>query len=108
MYDTIKLVNPLRFDRYRLVDILGRRLSEMQKSVQRVHRGNVGAKVDEENRSIRQMNLDLTAILDGHVPRCYGEMPSHLGHYERICPHTSMYNQVLKSACLLITISINC
>ncbi|KAL0583515.1 hypothetical protein ABG067_006539 [Albugo candida] len=96
MYDTIKLVNPLRFDRYRLVDILGRRLSEMQKSVQRVHRGNVGAKVDEENRSIRQMNLDLTAILDGHVPRCYGEMPSHLGHYERICPHTSMYNQLKK------------
>nr|CCA27829.1 tubulintyrosine ligase family putative [Albugo laibachii Nc14] len=97
MYDTIKLVNPLRFDRHRLVEVLSRRLMEMdRKTVQRFHKGNTASTLEEENNSIRQMNLDLTAILDGHVPRCFGEIPAHLGHYERICPQTAIYLQLLK------------
>jgi hypothetical protein len=32
------------------------------------------------------MNRDLTYILNGKVPRKYGEMPKYLGKYERIAP----------------------
>jgi hypothetical protein len=36
--------------------------------------------------SKRTMNRDLTYILNGQVPRKYGEMPQHLGNYERLAP----------------------
>lgn len=32
------------------------------------------------------MNRDLTYILNGKVPRKYGEMPEKLGNYTRIAP----------------------
>jgi hypothetical protein len=32
------------------------------------------------------MNRDLTYILNGQLPRAYGEMPSMLGNYEMIAP----------------------
>lgn len=32
------------------------------------------------------MNKDLTYILNGTMPRGYGEMPKYLGNYERIAP----------------------
>lgn len=32
------------------------------------------------------MNKDLTYILNGKVPRKYGEMPRNMGYFERIAP----------------------
>jgi len=32
------------------------------------------------------MNRDLSYILNGRVPRRYGEMPTRMGNFERICP----------------------
>ena len=32
------------------------------------------------------MNSDLAYILNGAMPRAYGEMPKHLGNFERIAP----------------------
>ena len=32
------------------------------------------------------MNKDLTYILHGRVPRGYGELPQHMGDYQRIAP----------------------
>ena len=32
------------------------------------------------------MDIDLHAIFDGETPRQFGEMPRHLGNYERIAP----------------------
>ena len=32
------------------------------------------------------MNKDLTYILNGKVPRKYGEMPKNMGYFERIAP----------------------
>lgn len=32
------------------------------------------------------MNRDLTYILNGRIPRKYGEMPKMLGNFERIAP----------------------
>lgn len=34
----------------------------------------------------RTMNRDLTYILNGKLPRKFGEMPKLLGNYERIAP----------------------
>lgn len=32
------------------------------------------------------MNKDLTYILNGQIPRAYGEMPVSLGNYKRLAP----------------------
>ena len=32
------------------------------------------------------MNRDLTYILNGYVPRAFGEMPQMMGNYKRIAP----------------------
>jgi hypothetical protein len=32
------------------------------------------------------MNKDLTYILNGQMPRGYGEMPQAMGNYERLAP----------------------
>lgn len=41
------------------------------------------------------MNKDLTYILDGKVPRQYGEVPSQLGNYEMIAP-SPLVNKLIK------------
>ncbi len=69
--DTIDLVNPVDFDRKRLVEILERRIHE-DNSVKTGYK--------------RQMNRDLTYILNGQMPRAYGEMPKCMGNFERIAP----------------------
>ena len=38
------------------------------------------------NHTKRQMNRDLTYILNSKMPRKYGEMPTKMGGYERIAP----------------------
>lgn len=37
---------------------------------------------------------DLHSVLRGRMPRLYGEMPAHLGSYERIAPATDAHTQV--------------
>lgn len=32
------------------------------------------------------MNKDLTYILNGRLPRKYGDLPRNMGNFERICP----------------------
>ena len=74
--DTIDLLDPLDFDRKRLFEVLERRVHEdFSKSSGSM---NVHTK--------RQMNKDLTYILNGKVPRAYGEMPKKMGAYERLAP----------------------
>ena len=41
------------------------------------------------------MNKDLTYILNGQMPRGYGEMPSYMGNYEKLAP-TEESDQYLK------------
>lgn len=91
--DTIKLVNPLRFDRAKFVDIVSRRLQDLDNEKKRPH-AHIRHPKQSEELAIRQLNEDLTEILNGDVPRNFGDMPAHLGSYRRICPHTTSYNQV--------------
>ncbi|GLE07071.1 hypothetical protein PINS_up016940 [Pythium insidiosum] len=99
MLDTLKLVRPLRFDRAQLADVLRRRFHEAESERRRVHSVNHNARHPREAEELaaKQMNEDLAAILLGQVPRQYGELPAHLGSYSRLCPHTTLYNQVRRS-----------
>lgn len=93
MLDTIRLVNPLRFDRLVLIDVLARRFREADEERKRPH-ACVRHPKDIEEHAARQLNEDLAAILHGNLPRPFGEIPEHLGNYRRICPQTTLYNQV--------------
>ena len=41
------------------------------------------------------MNKDLTYILNGQMPRAYGEMPKNMGNYELLAP-SEQSEQLLK------------
>ena len=43
-----------------------------------------------------ELNAKLSSILKGNVPRMYGEMPKHLGKFERIAPGTKLYDNAVK------------
>jgi tubulin polyglutamylase TTLL5 len=70
--DTIDLVEPIEFDRQRLSQVLHRRLEKKAAT------GSAGGR--------QQLDIDLHAILQGQTPRRYGELPKHMGNYERIAP----------------------
>lgn len=80
--DTIDLVEPMEFDRRKLSQVLHRRLDKKAAT------GSVGGR--------QQLDIDIHAILQGQVPRKFGEMPAHVGNYERIAP-SDMYDTVLRS-----------
>lgn len=75
--DTIDLVNPLHFDRQRLVEVLERRIKEEQ---------GCKSKINTMNNSKAQFNRDISYILRGQTLRKVGEMPERIGNYERIAP----------------------
>jgi len=74
--DIIDLVDPLDFDRKRLFEVLERRINEDFK----------GGGIQTGATSKKNMNRDLTYILNGRLPRKYGEMPLKMGNFERIAP----------------------
>merc|ERR1719162_857158 len=70
--DTIDLIEPVEFDRKALSEVLHRRLDKKAAT------GSVGGR--------QQLDIDIHAILQGQVPRRFGEMPKRMGNYERIAP----------------------
>ena len=89
IYDTVRLVNPLPYDRKALEEVLSRRV------------------VDVENQRLRpylstpipandQLNRDLTAILRGAMPRKPGEAPADIGAYRKIAPDTQICQKTEK------------
>lgn len=74
--DTIDLINPVDFDRKRLFEVLERRAQEEFN----------GAKPLNNQHQKRGMNKDLTYILNGQMPRAYGEFPKNMGNYELLAP----------------------
>ena len=83
--DTIDLINPVDFDRKRLFEVLERRAQEEFN----------GAKPLNNQHQKRGMNKDLTYILNGQMPRAYGEMPKNMGNYELLAP-SEQSEQLLK------------
>jgi hypothetical protein len=74
--DTIQLVNPVPFNRSALAKICQRKIQE--------EKGTLQAKTNTKE----QLEADLRAILNNTLPREYGEMPSKMGGFERLTPHT--------------------
>ncbi|KAE9011262.1 hypothetical protein PF005_g10605 [Phytophthora fragariae] len=101
MQDTLRVVDPLHFDRAKLAEIIARRQRDLEDEKRRPH-AHTRHPREAEELAARQLNEDLTAILRGKVPRAYGEMPENIGNYRRLCPHTINYNQLvkLKRSCL--------
>eukprot|EP00753_Platysulcus_tardus_P015952 PLAT5349.1.p1 GENE.PLAT5349.1~~PLAT5349.1.p1 ORF type:complete len:1477 (+),score=587.10 PLAT5349.1:493-4431(+) len=87
--DTMTLLDPLPFDREALIEILERRIEEMEEHRRRPY-------VTSLTTPQQALNADLTRILRGRKPRQYGEMPAQLGAYQRICPGTRLYKQAMK------------
>jgi len=75
--DTIDVVEPIDFDRKRLFEVLERRISQDIKQ---------NTSTSGTNAKNNMLNRDLTYILNGAVPRAYGEEPAILGNYTRIAP----------------------
>ncbi|GMF25237.1 unnamed protein product [Phytophthora lilii] len=103
MLDTLRVVDPLHFDRAKLAEVIARRQRDLEDEKKRPHAHTCHPR-EAEMLATRQLNEDLTAILRGKVPRAYGEMPENLGNYRRLCPHTNIYNQLvkLKRSCLRV------
>ncbi|KAF4130383.1 Tubulin-tyrosine ligase family [Phytophthora infestans] len=101
MLDTLRVVDPLHFDRAKLAEVIARRQRDQEEEKRRPHAHTRHPRETEE-LAARQLNEDLTAILRGKVPRAYGEMPEDIGNYRRMCPHTNIYNHLvkLKRSCL--------
>ncbi|EEY53892.1 tubulin-tyrosine ligase family [Phytophthora infestans T30-4] len=101
MLDTLRVVDPLHFNRAKLAEVIARRQRDQEEEKRRPH-ANTRHPRETEELAARQLNEDLTAILRGKVPRAYGEMPEDIGNYRRLCPHTNIYNQLvkLKRSCL--------
>jgi tubulin polyglutamylase TTLL5 len=76
--DIIDMMDPLDFDRKRLFEVLERRINEDFRGNGIPNGGGLNQK--------RLMNRDLTYILNGRVPRRYGELPTRMGNFERLAP----------------------
>ncbi|KRX01987.1 hypothetical protein PPERSA_07632 [Pseudocohnilembus persalinus] len=84
--DTIALVDPIIFDRKRLLDVLERRIKETQ---------GQKSTINTQNNSKQQLNRDLNYILDCKKIRKYGELPQNMGNFIRIAP-SPLYNKLIK------------
>ena len=84
--DTIKLVDPLPFDRQLLLEAAQNRLNALR-----------GRSVGKDKLGMDSEPLDVTLgkILRGRRPRLYGEMPQHLGGWKRIAPREPGYEKAL-------------
>jgi tubulin polyglutamylase TTLL5 len=84
--DMIDLLEVTPFDRAALFRIIKRRLASIGKN-----RYYVSGRNDPD------LEQDLQDILGAnYVHRAYGDLPSNLGNYERLCPETSYHQVVLK------------
>ena len=75
--DVIELVDPVLFDRKKLLDVLERKIKEEQ---------GLKSNINTQNNSKQQMNRDLTYILNGKNIRKVGEIPKFMGNFERLAP----------------------
>ena len=76
--ETIDIVDVPDYDRKKLFEVLERRIQEDAKQSTSVAGQTVAGK--------KTMNRDLTYILNGYIPRAYGEDPKVIGNYKKIAP----------------------
>ena len=99
--DTIALVDPLPFDAAALHAVLRRRADNSALLQRRGPSCGVSAQAGFGSGRMgaadrAQLNEDMQRILCGRRPRALGEMPRHLGHYERVCPGSDAFNRAMR------------
>ena len=73
--DILNIIDPINIDRDALIKVL-ERVMKIKNNSQNVYLYS----------PIVQLNMDLTQIFQGKVPRAYGEMPEKMGRFERLAP----------------------
>ena len=108
MEDTIRLVNPLPFDREALREALEERMATIEMERKRPYANPSAmsrAAVEKTSSTPTRMtqsqkitNHHLNRILRGKLPRvpCSGVAPEHLGGYKQIAPGSMVYDKALK------------
>ena len=85
--DIIKIVDPMSIDKMALLNVLERNLKIRNRKSKDVYL--YSPKI--------QLNMDLTNIFKGKIPRKYGEVPKDMGRFEMICP-TKETDKLIKMA----------
>jgi tubulin polyglutamylase TTLL5 len=106
MQDTMRLVDPLEFDRGVLLEELEARLEELRKEKKRpfanpsaMYGASHGKRTQAQQRLDRTLNL----VLGGKTPRTPAATPpAHLGNYKQIAPGGKVFEmtQKLMQKCL--------
>jgi len=82
--DTIRLVNPVKFDRNALLKVFEERLMELK-----------GKKQQKCMRESERLQQELGAIFHGgYKPRVFGELPEELGLFKRLCPFEDCFERI--------------
>ena len=76
--DIIKIVHPAEVDKIALINVL-ERLMKIKNNPRNKNVYLYSPKI--------QLNIDLTNIFYGKIPRKYGEEPEDMGRFEMICPN---------------------
>ncbi len=82
--DTISLVDPIPYDRAAVARILKRRLHDVSKNKLNISKNDP------------DLFKDLKDIYGDHIPRQYGELPSHMGDYQKLCPDTKIHDHIMR------------
>jgi hypothetical protein len=114
--DIIRLVDPIPFNRTELIQILKKRLKDIQSKTYSIscNSSNTATATatstsssnlngnSRNNGNDKELEMHLKSILGNEndeeviLPRQYGEEPLHYGQFERLCPNTKIYATALK------------
>ena len=85
IHDSIRLVNPVQYNREAVASILKRRMNDVATSKFVLGRHDP------------YLESDLYEMLGDQVPRRYGEMPEVMGNYQWLVPNTKLYENIMKN-----------
>ena len=89
--DTLALVAPMQFHRGALVEVLRRRVKEMEDAAKRPY--HTVAAYNDRASAQEATNRDLSLILRGQTPRVLGNKS---GGYTRLCPRTALHDSIME------------
>jgi len=95
--DTLELLNPIPFDRARLLRFVRAALLKAKGRSGKVERELFGTSFSKRKDRVKlKWNLEISKMLQKHVPRKYGEIPGKMGRYIRLCPDTKLHSKYLQ------------
>lgn len=111
IYDTIRLIDPLPYDRVLLQEVLRCRVAFLEHREKRIglsaDMNGTGAGTGTSTGPL-MVGSDgwceamMGRILLGRKSREYGEMPSYMGNFERICPGSALGNRIMRLKAMIV------